>query len=327
MHRMAATPHLKLSWRGNDPAAGAVAGPKGPPMRRHNLQPREESALSAAALADTARACALRHPARLAEYHKHHAQLRVFRHLPSNFLPDPRDVTIYLPAGYDAELERRYPVLYLHDGQNLFDPESAFVPGNHWRVAETADAAIEAGQVEPLIIVGLHNTGGRRLAEYTHSADRRLGGGEADCYGLLVVKEMLPFINETFRTLTEPEHTGIGGSSLGGLVSLYLGLRYPEVFGRLGVMSPSIWWDKRSILKVLASLGQPEQRARIWLDAGDSEGPRTQPDAQMLATQLIRQGWQREQDLHYEWILGGTHDERAWAERVGPMLRWLFPAK
>jgi predicted alpha/beta superfamily hydrolase len=269
----------------------------------------------------------LRHPARLAEYHKHHAQLRVFRHLPSNFLPDPRDVTIYLPAGYDAELERRYPVLYLHDGQNLFDPESAFVPGNHWRVAETADAAIEAGQVEPLIIVGLHNTGGRRLAEYTHSADRRLGGGEADCYGLLVVKEMLPFINETFRTLTEPEHTGIGGSSLGGLVSLYLGLRYPEVFGRLGVMSPSIWWDKRSILKVLASLGQPEQRARIWLDAGDSEGPRTQPDAQMLATQLIRQGWQREQDLHYEWIPGGTHDERAWAERVGPMLRWLFPAK
>ncbi len=292
--------------------------------------------MSAAALPDSQRACALKHPAHLAEYHRHHAQLRVFRHLPSNFLPDPRDVTVYLPAGYDEELQRRYPVLYLHDGQNLFDPASAFVPGNHWRVAETADVVIEAGEVEPLIIVGVHNTGPRRLAEYTHSADRKLGGGEALCYGRLLVEELLPFINETFRTRTGPEHTGLGGSSLGGLVSLYLGLLYPRVFGRLAVMSPSIWWDKRSILKVLARVGRPEHRARIWLDAGDAEGPRTLPDAEMLAAQLVRQGWRADsgpesgpefgQDLRYEWIPGGTHDERAWAERVGPMLRWLFPA-
>jgi predicted alpha/beta superfamily hydrolase len=295
-------------------------------MSRQKSLKERDAVLSAAAKPDPKRACALQHPARLAEYHKHHAQLRVFRHLPSNFLPDSRDVTVYLPAGYDDELERRYPVLYLHDGQNLFDPESAFVPGNHWRVAETADAAIEAGAVEPLIIVGLHNTGARRLAEYTHSADKKLGGGEADCYGLLLVEEMLPFINETFRTLRGPEHTGIGGSSLGGLVSLYLGLRYPEVFGRLAVMSPSIWWDRRSILKVLTGVGNSELRARIWLDAGDAEGPRTQPDAELLAAQLVRQGWERERDLRYEWIPGGTHDERAWAERVGPMLRWLFPA-
>ncbi len=269
----------------------------------------------------------MQHPARLAEYDKHHAQLRVFRHLPSNFLPDARDVTVYLPAGYDGEPERRYPVLYLHDGQNLFDPESAFVPGNHWRIAETADAAIESGAVKPVIIVGVHNTGVRRLAEYTHSADKKLGGGEADCYGLLLVKELLPFINETFRTLTGREHTGLGGSSLGGLVSLYLGLRHPEVFGRLAVMSPSIWWDNRSILKVLSASGELEQHPRVWLDAGDAEGPRTQPDAELLAKQLVEQGWRPEEDLHYEWISGGTHDEGAWAARVRPMLEWLFPAE
>jgi enterochelin esterase-like enzyme len=283
--------------------------------------------LSAAASPRSTGACALEHPARLAEYNKHHAQLRVFRQLPSNFLPDPRDVTVYVPAGYDDQPERRYPVLYLHDGQNLFDPADSFVPGNYWRVAETADEAIEAGEIEALIIVGVNNTGARRLAEYTHSADRKLGGGEAECYGLLLVKELLPFINQTFRTLPGPGHTGLGGSSLGGLVSLYLGLRYPEVFGRLAVMSPSVWWDRRSILKVLASAGRPEHRARIWLDAGDAEGPRTLPDAQALASQLVHQGWVVGDDLRCEWIPGGTHDERAWAERVRPMLQWLFPAR
>ena len=235
-------------------------------------------------------------------------------------------MTVYLPADYEQAPERRYPVLYLHDGQNLFDPLSAYVPGNHWRVAETADEAIAQGRIAPLIIVGVHHTGTRRLAEYTHSADRKLGGGEADGYGLLLVKELLPFINESFRTLTAPEHTGLGGSSLGGLVSLYLGLRYPEVFGRLAVLSPSIWWDRRSILRVLATAGCPTKRARIWLDAGDAEGPRTQPDAEMLAKQLVKQGWREGHELHYEWVAGGTHDERAWAERVAPMLRWLFPA-
>ena len=265
------------------------------------------------------------HPARLAEYLHHHAQLRIFRDLPSSFLPGTRDVTVYLPAGYDEEPDRRYPVLYMHDGQNLFDPQSAFVPGHHWRVAETADAVIESGEVEPVIIVGVNNTGERRLSEYTHSADRRLGGGQADDYGMLLVEELLPFINETFRTLEGAEHTGLGGSSLGGLVSLYLGLRYPHVFGRLAILSPSIWWDSRSILRVLASVGAPAQRARIWLDAGDAEGPRTLPDADLLARQLERQGWQAEVDLHYERVKGGTHDELAWAARVGSVLRWLFP--
>ncbi len=314
MHRLAGLPHQKgfeISIEGLQP----VAAGKGEPH------------LSAAALPDSRQGCALEHPARLAEFLHHHAQLRVFRKLPSNYLPDARDVTVYLPAGYDEQPERRYPVLYLHDGQNLFNPETSFVPGQYWRVEQTADAVIEAGEVEPLIIVGVNNAGARRLAEYTHSRDKKMGGGEADCYGLLLVKELIPFINQTFRTKTGPAHTGLGGSSLGGLVSLYLGMQYPEVFGRLAVMSPSIWWDRRSILKVLEKAGKPAPLPRIWLDAGDAEGGRCQPDAQVAATQLTEQGWRPELDIHYEWIPGGTHTEEAWAARVGPMLRWLFPAE
>jgi predicted alpha/beta superfamily hydrolase len=323
MHRGAAVLHRKLT-------INTARKQHGPPENLEKHVPGTpardgDPVLAAAVSLPDQHPCALQHPARLAEFSHHHAQLRVFRELPSSFLPSTRDVTVYLPAGYDEEPSRHYPVLYMHDGQNLFDPQKSFVPGHHWHVAENADAVIDAGQVEPLIIVGVNNTGERRLAEYTHSADPKLGGGEADCYGLLLVEELMPFINETFRTLEGAQHTGLGGSSLGGLVSLYLGLRYPEVFGRLAVMSPSVWWDRRSILRVLKQVGTPSRRARIWLDAGDAEGPRTQPDATMLATQLERQGWAPEQDLHYERVAGGRHDEAAWAARVGPMLRWLFP--
>jgi predicted alpha/beta superfamily hydrolase len=282
--------------------------------------------LSASPIAFDPRSCALQHPTRLAEFVHHHAQLRLFRNLPSSFLPDTRDICVYLPEGYDDEPERRYPVLYMHDGQNLFDPATAFVPGQHWQVAETADRTIATGQVTPLIVVGINNAGHRRLAEYTHSADPRQGGGEADCYGYMLTEELVPFINETFRTLPAPEHTGIGGSSLGGLVSLYLGFRYPEIFGRIAAISPSIWWDHRSILRVLREVGTPQPKPRIWVDAGDSESLRCQPDAELLVRQLTEQGFQPESDLHYQAVTGGLHNEAAWAARFGDVLRYLFPA-
>jgi predicted alpha/beta superfamily hydrolase len=175
---------------------------------------------------------------------------------------------------------RCYPVLYLNDGQNLFDPATSFIKGRTWRVREAADAAIEAGEVEPLIIVGIYNTGDRRLAEYTHERDWQMGGGEADSYGELLTRELMPWIAEHYRVRAGREHTGLGGSSLGGLVSLYLGLRYAEVFGRLAVLSPSVWWNHKSILGCertapqiaaqaahLAGCGRPrgaDDAARYW---------------------------------------------------------------
>ena len=257
-----------------------------------------------------------------------HPRLRLHPGFPSNYLPDQRDLIVYVPPGYDREPERSYPVLYLHDGQNLFDGRTSFIPGRTWGVREHADAAIKAGEVEPLVIVGIYNTGDRRLAEYTHEPDWQMGGGEADEYGLMLTRELMPWIAGQYRVGTERERTGVGGSSLGGLVSLFLGLRHPEVFGALALLSPSVWWNHKSILGYLNERApQIWERPRTWLDVGDREGNRTLKDAETLNRRLKANGWRPGETLHFERVHGGTHDEASWARRVRPMLKFLFPAK
>jgi len=252
-------------------------------------------------------------------------ELRAHKSFHSEFLPADRDVLVYLPPRYAAEPARRYPVLYLHDGQNLFDGATSFIRGQDWRVGQTADALIGAGAVEPLIIVGVYNTGHARVEEYTPAVDARYKvGGKADLYGRLLVEELKPFIDARYRTLDGAAHTGLGGSSLGGLVSLYLGLRYPEVFGKLAVVSPSVWWGGRVILTHVSALGA-RPPTRIWLDMGTAEGARAAPDARDLRDALVAKGWSLDADLRYTEVAGGRHDEAAWAERVGPFLRFLFP--
>jgi enterochelin esterase-like enzyme len=256
-----------------------------------------------------------------------HPRLRVHRGFPSNYLPENRDLIVYLPPGYGDEAERSYPVLYLQDGQNLFDGRTSFIKGRTWEVREQADAAIEAGEVEPLVIVGIYNTGDRRLAEYTFQRDWQMGGGEADEYGLMLTRELMPWIASQYRVRQEREATGVGGSSLGGLVSLFLGLRHAEVFGKLAVLSPSVWWNHKSILGYLNERApQVWERPRVWLDVGDKEGQRALKDAEQLNRRLKANGWRPGETLHFEKVHGGTHDESSWARRVRPMLRFLFPA-
>lgn len=257
-----------------------------------------------------------------------HERLRVHRGFRSRILPNARDLIVYLPPEYEADVVRHYPVLYMHDGQNLFDPETSYIKGKTWQVRETADAAIAAGEVEPLIIIGIYNTGDRRLAEYTHERDWQMGGGEAESYGALITQELMPWIGARYRVRVGREFTGMGGSSLGGLVSLYLGLKHAETFGRLAVMSPSVWWNHRSILGVVnEAAAYLNHRPRIWLDAGDHEGRMMVRDAELLARRLRANGWEDGKSLHVEKARGGTHDEASWAKRVGPMLQFLFPAK
>jgi enterochelin esterase-like enzyme len=254
-------------------------------------------------------------------------RLHLHRAFHSRNLPDDRDIIVYVPPDYDARPDHRYPVLYLHDGQNLFDPRTSFIPGRTWRVQEQADAAIEAGEVEPLVIVGVYNTGDRRLAEYTHERDWQRGGGEASKYGQLLTEELMPFVASRYRVRPDRQSTGLGGSSLGGLVTLYLGLRHARSFGRLAVMSPSVWWNHKSILGyVNEHAPHVWERPRLWLDVGDREGKRTLHDTEQLAHRLKANGWVAGETLHFERIPGGTHDEASWAERVRPMLRFLFPA-
>ena len=243
----------------------------------------------------------------------------------SRFLPNDRDITVYVPPQYEEQPERHFPVLYLHDGQNLFDPSTSFVPGRTWQVAETADETIQAGEVAPLIIVGIANTGDHRLAEYTYVPDWKMGGGEADKYGRLITEDLMPFINANYRTLPDRENTGMGGSSLGALATLYLGLKYSDRFSRLAVLSPSVWWNNKSIIGYVNET-RLNHRPRIWLDVGKAEGRRTLSDADLLERRMRANGWRPHVDLRYERVEGGTHDEASWAKRVGPMLQFLFPA-
>lgn len=244
----------------------------------------------------------------------------------SRVLRAQRDVTVYLPPDYDEDARRAYPLLILQDGQNLFDPETSYVRGQTWRVAETADEAIEAAEVEPLVIAGVANGGERRLAEYTPSRDWKMGGGEARRYGEMLMRELLPFLHSQYRVRSEREHIGIGGSSLGGLVSLWMGLEHPETFGKLAVLSPSVWWNHKYIVSYVNERA-PElrERPRIWLDVGDAEGRCTVGDVELLESRLKAKGWREGADLHFERVPGGKHDEASWAERVRPMLKFLFP--
>ncbi len=246
--------------------------------------------------------------------------------LHSAVLPEPasRQISVYLPEAYASEPDRRFPVFYLHDGQNLFDPHTSYLPGRTWRAGSTLDAVTAAGQCEPMILVGVANTGLRRMAEYTPTRDFRLGGGDGRLYERLLVDELKPFIDRSYRTRVDGPSTGVGGSSLGGLISLFLGLEAPQVFGRIAVLSPSIWWNHRSILALLQRI-TPTPRFRIWLDIGTAEGQQHVRDTQMLDRLLRKAGWREDVDLKLLLVPDAVHDEDAWAARFDQVLRFLFP--
>jgi len=245
----------------------------------------------------------------------------------SEILGNDRDITIYLPPGYDERGDLRFPVLYMQDGQNLFEPERAFIPGQHWRLAEAADEKINHRTARAMIIVGVDNTPSR-IDEYTPTNDAaRHGGGKADDYGRMLIEELKPIIDAHYRTLPDAPNTALGGSSLGGLTTLYLGLTRPDVYGHLAVMSPSVWWDNRSILAEVDRYDyDAPRRPRIWLDMGGREGVEGLADARQLRDRLRMRGWRREDDLHYFEDRRADHSERAWARRVPAVLEFLFPA-
>jgi predicted alpha/beta superfamily hydrolase len=248
--------------------------------------------------------------------------------LRSSYLPDDREITVYLPGVYYAEPGRRFPVFYLHDGQNLFDPRTSYIPGHTWQAHATADRLTASGEIAPLILVGVAHTGVHRISEYTPTEDPASGGGQGGLYGRLLVDELKPFLDASFRTRPEAESTGLGGSSLGGLISLFLGLEYPRIFGRLALLSPSVWWDRRSILNLVATrrleFGQPPPR--IWLDIGSAEGARHLRDTAALHELLLTLGWRDEIDLRFRRFEDAAHNEDAWADRFDQVLRFLFPA-
>ncbi|HEU0273448.1 MAG TPA: alpha/beta hydrolase-fold protein [Candidatus Udaeobacter sp.] len=248
---------------------------------------------------------------------------------PSKILGNRRDVLVYLPRGYRRFSQERYPVLYLQDGQNVFDAATSFA-GVEWGVDETAQRLIKEKLIEPLIVVAVANTGEQRVDEYTPTRGvidakakrRKRSKGLARKYGQFLMNELKPYIDRRYRTNPGAEFTGLGGSSLGGLATLAIGIWYPNVFSRLMVMSPSIWWDNFAIYRLVDSIRQ-KPSLKIWLDTGTAEPGWEQ--ARELINRLVEKGWKLPQDLEYMEASGADHTEAAWAARVEPALRFLFP--
>jgi predicted alpha/beta superfamily hydrolase len=238
-----------------------------------------------------------------------------------------RNVSVYLPPDYHQEPEIRFPVLYLQDGQNLFNPQTAFA-GIVWQADEIAQRLILQRKIQSLIIVGIDNTGEQRIDEYTPV---RVGGrgGLADAYGKMLIEELKPYIDQTFRTLPQREYTGFGGSSLGGLLALYLGLKRSDIFSRLAVMSPSLWWANGYLLKEIAALPS-RLPLRIWLDIGRREGRHYKNQTRRLHDLLLIKGWKKHRnsrlaDFRYLEAPKAGHDESSWGARFDKVLRFLYP--
>ena len=247
----------------------------------------------------------------------------------SRILGNRRDVLVYLPPGYRRVRRRRYPVLYLHDGQNVFDAATAFA-GVEWGADEAAQRLIEKGWIEPLIIVAVANTGVQRIHEYaptrgiidSSARRKRRSRGWLRRYGRFLVEELKPFIDRTYRTRIDADSTGLGGSSLGGLATLALGLWFPHVFNRLAVLSPSVWWDECVACRMVGELPK-SLPLKIWLDTGQLEPGWER--VRELRDQLVAKGWRLDHDLKYTEVEGGDHSERAWAARFEAVLRFLYP--
>ncbi len=262
-----------------------------------------------------------------ADAHSYAGGFRMHNHFGSNLLHHARNVIVYLPPGYDQEHERRYPVLYMHDGQNLFDGDTAFIRGNDWKMGRTAEDLILAGKMEPIIIVGIWNTGVHRMDEYTPSVDGGVGqGGKLQVYGKFIVEELKPFIDGHYRTRPEQEFTGIGGSSLGGLAALLLGLHHSEVFSRVASVSPSLWWDNGVAYRLIQNLKR-KPNVRIWLDMGTREHRSGIASLRLMRDLLVTYGWKLRSDLFCHEIRGARHTEGDWARRVGRILLKLYPKK
>jgi enterochelin esterase-like enzyme len=252
----------------------------------------------------------------------HEFRSRVFR--------NTRFLRVWLPPGYDdAENEgRHYPVLYLNDGQNLFEAATSF-NGIEWQVDETADRLIREGAVPPLIIVGLDNATKDRIREYMpyRLMDPMMLRVRGRYYPDFLMKEVMPFVGRRYRVATGLENTGLGGSSLGALIALYTVMVRPGVIGRLLLESPSLWAAYRQALKESRSVRVWPERTFLAVgtaEAGSAERSRTVVDDVRELAAILRRAVLSEKRLRLIIKDGAGHNEAAWAERFPEALRFLF---
>ncbi|MBN2805462.1 MAG: T9SS type A sorting domain-containing protein [Prolixibacteraceae bacterium] len=230
-----------------------------------------------------------------------------------------RRIWIYLPPDYETS-DQHYPVLYMHDGQNLFDAATSFA--GEWQVDESLNALIEAG-APASIVVGIENGGASRIAEYTPWSNPNYGGGEGEKYVDFLVETLKPAIDARYRTLPDRENTGIAGSSLGGLISWYAGLKHQEVFGKIGVFSPSFWFSDSCY--ILAAETPQQFDTRFYFVAGGKEGSDNEVvDACESMMSVMQNVGYSAQNMALSVNPDGTHSEWFWRSEFPGCYRWLW---
>jgi predicted alpha/beta superfamily hydrolase len=254
--------------------------------------------------------------------HLHEFESRIFR--------NTRMLRVWLPAGYNAPENqvRHYAVFYLNDGQNLFDPATAYI-GVDWQADESADRLIREGKIPPLIIVGIDNAQKDRPREYLpyRSFNPPIMRPQGKRYPDFLLNEVMPFLYQRYRIARGPENTGLGGSSLGAVISLYTVMSRPAIFGRLLLESPSLYVSNRQLLK--SSRAFRQWPARIFMAVGTREAGNDDRDRQVVEDVRALEGALRRAGLRDDRLLakideGATHNEREWARRFPEALAFLF---
>lgn len=251
--------------------------------------------------------------------------VRITRDIFSPQLNNSRDILIYLPPSYH-DSDRHFPVLYMQDGQNLFDANTSF--SGEWRVDETMQQLAHEG-IEA-IVVGISNIGEERINEYNPFPTPRFKYARGDAYIRFLIDTIKPMIDADFRTIPDAPHTGILGSSMGGLISLYAWLAYPWTFGLGGAMSPSLWVARQAVTDHVRRA--PFNEGRLYLDVGMRELPRkynrfgnsVTEAVVMLRDQLQERGYSGMRRLKYVEDRVGEHNEATWARRLPDALRFLL---
>ena len=231
-----------------------------------------------------------------------------------------RLVRVLVPSGYDETRPDPYPLLLVHDGQNLFAQGSTAPGGGSWRVDLAIERLVAAGRIPPLLVAGIDHAGVDRIDEFSPTSAGRSGAGRAAEYARMVVADILPRLSADHHVRVDANGLGIGGSSMGGLVTLWMAILFPGLFGRLIVMSPSLWWDHRVVLRHLRK-HELEPLPRIWIDAGRREGAAVTRDARELHRILRRQS---RSAVRYVEDPRGDHSEASWGRRFPEAVEWLY---
>lgn len=241
----------------------------------------------------------------------------------STALGNTRGVWVYYPPTYLENPRAKFPVVYMHDGQNLFDATTAF-GGNEWKVDETMDAAAEDGTIREALIVGPENTS-NRIYEYTPTSDAAYSpSGGGDKYLKLLIDELKPKVDAELPTLPSRENTVIIGSSLGGLISSYAGVKSASTFGLVGAMSPSTWWNDKVLIGMVAGSKDPKP-LKVYVDSGDSGSSSDDVvNTKQLADTYLSIGYVSGTTFQYVVQKGAIHNELYWAQRLPGALAFLL---